>query len=251
MNALGETSLNSGACDIEEAISAVIIISETEYVLNGKVVSIQDSDSGRALPPENSREVTPRLIETLKNHIYREMYCRPRLSASALVSKKYLTRDHVAALSNANSGSGTWEAGWIIASCIDEDQLIVARDRIQFCVSTNYVRTQSGSPTRGAQCRVRVPKEMRQLAMGFYLVLGNAPMDILGCLECPLVRLYWNLKSTQAVDFIRIVTHGLNPLNIPFRAKVVSSPTAYFRADAALLCIEKHYLTPQFQKNLA
>ena len=83
---------------------------------------------------------------------------------------------------------------------------------------------------------------MRQLASGFYLAMGNEDMDTLFKLEDILVRLYWNLESEVAVPFIRTITTGLNELSIPFRAKVISNPTAFCRADAGVLCLEKRFL---------
>ena len=86
----------------------------------------------------------------------------------------------------------------------------------------------------GDRCQVWLAKEQREFLPGFYLATGNAESPVAE--EVPSTRaLYWHLKSDAAVPFIGIATSLLNESQIPFRAKVLSDPKVYHRADAGVI----------------
>src|SRR5262249_40748610 len=150
-------------------------------------------------------------------------------------------RDLVAALSAANSGHGTWEPGWAINHLEEDGHVAVAKDGLTFWVKRDGVRCENGMIRPGTSCRVRVPKELRGLAPGFYLATGDGEgdNDDRGDDGEPLLRYYWNLTSAAAAPFMRSTTTLLNAAGIPFRVKLLVDPSAYERADAGVLYMRR------------
>lgn len=68
---------------------------------------------------------------------------------------------------------------------------------------------------------------------GFIVMIGRRePNAHLGALH----RVYWNLNSVSAADFVSRTTHHLNCLRVPFRLKVLTEPRAYdHRCDTAIV----------------
>src|SRR5207249_11140751 len=114
-------------------------------------------------------------------------------------------RDLVTALSAANSGRGTWEPGWTIGRLEEDGHVAVAKDGLTFWVTQDGLRAEEAAIRPGVSCRVRVPKELRNLAPGFYFAIGDGEGDYddRGDDREPLLRYYWNLTSAAAVPFMR------------------------------------------------
>ena len=84
----------------------------------------------------------------------------------------------MAALSDANAGSGSWEPGWIVDRC-DGDEAIVATPRLRVRVPAAECRADDGGSIRsGVAVSVRLPKELPALSPGFFMVLGAAEFEV-------------------------------------------------------------------------
>jgi hypothetical protein len=75
---------------------------------------------------------------------------------------------------------------------------------------------------------------------GYYTVLGNADQPNRDD-ETPLaiVRFYWHLVAAVAPPWVGELTRRLNAAGVPFHAKLLSDPSAYLRADAAVLYVAR------------
>jgi hypothetical protein len=203
-----------------------------------KTLSIdQNPTSGKDLTKEEQRKS---IINLLATELYARFYCRPHNPPLAR-HEPLLERDHIIALSNANTGTGTWEPGWKIVSVEQDGRYGVMRDQVTFWVEKAGLKTRSRIWRVGDYCRVRVGKELRYLSPGFYFAIGNGNGNYSSDVTDPLVRIYWHLTSAVSVEFIRQTTVRFNSNNIPFRAKVISNPNGYTRADSGVTYLEQRH----------
>ncbi|HKI02259.1 MAG TPA: T3SS effector HopA1 family protein [Thermoanaerobaculia bacterium] len=212
--------------DLVGIAEAVRITSPNSYVLRGE----------ERVFPEAEADPPP-MLRSLETELYLWLYTR--LSPGAAVGDPLGSRDLVNALSAANQGTGTWEAGWRIVAVEEDGSLAVARDEVTFWVPPAGVRTASGRHDAGDYCRVRVGKELRNLMPGFYVAIGNGETD--RDRPRPLLRLYWHLTAEAAAPYMAAMTGALNGLGLPFRTKVLADPAAYRRADAGVLYVERRF----------
>ena len=220
------------AADLLDLAAAVRITSPRSYLLLGEERVFPGQEAAEGEPPP--------MLQSLETEIYVHLYTRlQRLSAAAGAGVDPLgSRDLVNALSAANQGTGTWEAGWRITSREEDGTRAVARDGVTFWVSPAGLRTAGRREADGDYCRVRVGKELRNLIPGFYVAIGNGEATA-GDRPRPLLRLYWHLTAEAAVPYMAAMTSALNALGIPFRTKVLADPASYVRADAGVLYVER------------
>jgi HopA1 effector protein family len=229
--------------DLKLVAEAVEIHSPTQYSLLGEL-----RDFAAAVPfvspapaqPAAAVPATPLFMSVLETDLYSRLYVRP-INLAAAPSDLLAQRDHVSALSAANNGVGTWEPGWRIVSNDADGRVAVSKDQVTFWTQPAGVRTRSGKVRCGDFCRVWVGKEMRQLLPGFYFAFGNGDQQDNRDTSDPLVRFYWHLTATAAVEYMALVTTQFNRASIPFRTKVMADPAGYVRADAGVLYLERRY----------
>ena len=214
--------------------SAVQIHSDTHYSINGQL---------RILPTYAiGTSVADAMQTAIQFDIYRDLFCRPT-AQGVMAQDGHALRDHVAALSQANTGTGSWEQGWRIAGRDSNGTIAVLKTDVTYWALPENVRAHKDLVV-GAPCEVRIPKEMRYLVPGFYMAVGNydlsesLPSTVTLTSSSKLVRLYWHLTAETSIRFINMVTHLLNSNEIPFRVKVVSNPALYLRADAGVLYLK-------------
>lgn len=148
------------------------------------------------------------------------------------------------ALSRANSGRGTWEPDWTLERLEDGESVAVRRGSVVYFAEPRRVRVdprpvgeEAGAPAAGGGCRVFVPEERQRLHAGGYLALGDAELAPAAELRC-LVRVYWHLRASAAVPWVRSLTAQLNRRRVPFRLKVTASVRRFDVADAGVLYLE-------------
>jgi hypothetical protein len=208
--------------DLRAVSEAAVILSPTRYVILGETREI-------SLIPENSPEETPALVKSLEQDLYTRLYTRA-VESGPVLADQLAWRDHVAALSAANTGRGTWEPGWVIGDPDTEGRIAVSKDGMTLFALPEGVRVAAD------QCRVRVPREWRHLVPGFYFAIGDTESTDK---PEPSVRFYWHLTARAAVPYMATTTKALNGGGIPFRTKVLSDPGAYQRADAGVLYVAR------------
>jgi hypothetical protein len=214
-------------------LDAVAIVSPTQYTLAGNAREV-------AAPPDGCAVGDVPLVEALQNEMYTALYCR-WTNAGGRRGNELADRDLVLALAQANTGHGTWEPGWKICGPDEDGRLPVAKDGLTLWVQPDQVRNRSHSRRLGTPCRVRIGKELRELSQGFYFAIGDG--DELDSRDDDerMVRLYWHIEREGAVELIRTITSTLNPLRIPFRAKVVNFVAGFPRSDAGVLYLDRRY----------
>lgn len=186
--------------------------------------------------PESRIQAGP-LVTALADDLYERLYIRPSPSPQS-VDHILARRDHLAALSEANTGRGQWESGWTIVEC-GGGEPVATKDGLFFRVPRSHLQPEDDTFRPGQPCRVLVPKELRGLIAGFYVALGDAggPSKNQGEDMGPTLRYYWHLEPQAAASFVATATALSNEVSLPFRLKVPSDPNAYSRADAGVMYV--------------
>jgi len=241
---------------IERAVAATSILSRTSFAWFGEP---QQSLPPRAEAAMDGAAARAYLVYALQSRLYASFYClggASRDGFDAAPTHQLGPSPFVLALSRANCGTGTHEAGWTVAALQDE-RVVVERDGLRLWVRPEDLHSgerasQADAPPDaplgmrsdaigpGAAVGVLMPKELMRLSPGFYMALGDAefPADA----SAPLVRLYWSLRSEGAAVLVGLLTGALNRAGLAFRLKVISDPGGYRRCDAGVL----YTLAPQF-----
>ena len=226
--------------DIMRVLTAVNVLSDTEYELNGIV---RDISKLRVFDPTRGMELTAgpdkpdlrveRFRTVLMTDIYNSLYSA---TSPSPVSPNLDPNDFIPSLSKANSGTGTFQEGWfLLGQEQGSNKLIVQKDDVLFWAHPEDVVAGPSAGSTDGTCYVRVAKEARQIMPTFYMAFGNASrLDIPA--DCgPLLRFYFNLTPTAAEPYLSAITRRLNQRRIHFRTKVIADPAGYSRSDAGVL----------------
>lgn len=216
--------------DLAAALAVVRIRSPTGYTFAGEE---------RQFPPPADPAADPPFLAALEQELYARVYTRP--TPTPPPADFLAQRDHLAALSAANTGGGSWEPGWQVVGLEPDGRVAVRKDEVTFWVTPDGLRARAGPPAVGGYCRVRVAKEMRSLMPGFYCAIGDGDQHDAGDAPAPLVRYYWHLTARGAAAYMAAATAVLNRRAVPFRTKVLSDPNGYGRADAGVLYLERRH----------
>jgi hypothetical protein len=217
--------------DLKEIVDATAIQSVDRFLVAGLVFDV---------PPDVGNDGA--LTSLLANALYRHMYCRPAPQPVTRTIDRRAARVFVDELSSANCGTGTWEPGWRIEAIEPDGTLVVAnqRDDLTLWAQPQQFCSANASVRAGDIGRLHVGKEWREMLPGYYTALGDADQPVTdNGTPAEVVRLYWHLTATIAPRWIRELTHRLNAADVAFRAKVLSVPATYFRADAGVLYLAR------------
>jgi hypothetical protein len=172
------------------------------------------------------------LVSSLGSELYASFYCRGRPVPARFGEPAPLAPDPglAAALSRANAGGGSWQAGWVVERISGADAVVMsdvrARVPLPDCRAAGGVRP-------GAEVQIRFPKEHLWLAPGFYTALSDAAVEVESARA--VLRIYWNVTPAGAPALMRVLTTRLNASEVPFRLKIADHPFRLDRCDAAVL----------------
>jgi hypothetical protein len=222
----------SGSARIPEALEALRVDSLSQYVWLGQRFEVR-----REAPGDRAM-----LASALATRLYLDFYCPggvappegPPDPPGSLLPSPY-----VKALSAANNGRGSSQAGWTVVAA-DDGLLVVERDGLKLWARPSEVAAPDGRREPGSEVTVVVPSESLGLAPGFYTAYGDAG----GCSPdagTAVDRFYWNVQPAAGPAVLGAVTTVLNGAGIPFRFKIADDPAAV-RCDAGVL-----YATPSWR----
>jgi hypothetical protein len=225
----------SSGSELREVIGAVTIRSLTRFSVGDEILEVSADAPG-------SDAGATRLTERLGDVIYRRLYCRPERGRPLVPTGHRAVRSFVERLSQANSGCGTWEPGWVVAAVEHDGTLVVHKrtDDLTLWARPQQFRVRSGEVGPGAVGRLRLGKELREMLPGYYMVLGDADHEDDDPERPPaVVRFYWHLAADGAELWVRELTTRFNRAGVPFHAKLHSDPAMFVRADAGVLYVCK------------
>lgn len=231
---------------ISDIVVATTILSRTKFVIAGQSSPSISSQVERAMLPETARKF---LIYSLQQKLYAHYYSTiPRIRA---VRPPAVDSAFVEALSEANAGSGHWEAGWEVIRTEGTGLVVASKNDLTLWLGPNDYETDFSALSAGVKVRVRFGKERRGISPGFYLALGNSSSE----LKKDVLRFYWNIRSSGAIRLVSSITSLLNKRQIAFQFKIVNSLTFFGRRDAAVLYVAREdyqaatkALSPIYQK---
>jgi hypothetical protein len=175
------------------------------------------------------------LITCLREELYYSFFCHGHPVPARWGEPQPLSGDPWLgeALSQANTGHGSWEPGWKIESSENEEALVAtrllrARVPLVDCRAPRSLRP-------GAMVSVRLPKEFPERSPGFYTAVGDAPADL--ATSEGIVRVYWNISAPGAAGLVRTLTARLNAQRVAFWLKVADHHVRLTRCDAAVLYV--------------
>ncbi len=179
--------------------------------------------------------------EAVAELLYATLHCRmPSRSAAVPAFSNWVgARQFVDRLSRANSGTGTWQGGWVARSVDPDGQRIVERRGVQFRATPAECRGSAVFPGPGEAVQVRLAKEYREMVPGFYLALGEAD-DVRDTV--PIVRIYWNVTPRGAEHLVGVLTRALNRDGVPFQLKILGEPLRFDRCDSAVLYLPREWI---------
>ena len=228
---------------IAAVLRAVTFHSPTRYSWSGKPIPRLPRPVLDALSPSEARSY---LLYTLQRQLYNDFYCQGGLSANRTQNRLPRLRAQsytfTQALSGANAGSGTWEAGWVVHAVTGGQARVERNGLALYLPYRPQVEEAPEAALPGRPLQLRLPKEFHSLSPGFYFALGDRPFS--EDASPNLLRLYWNLTPPGAVRWIGLVTARLNHAGLPFKCKVLNDPEAYLRCDAGVLYIRKEDYQP-------
>ncbi len=184
----------------------------------------------RPRPARSARPTRRALISSLALDLYNQLYIRPSSPDLGVLDGLARARAGVGIV-RCQQRTGIVGPGWTVHRIDTDGRAVVENDGISFLGADYQSARRSGAIEAGERCSVWIANELRWMIPGFYFVIGDADGD-----ECQhRGRFYWNLSPSIAVEFVSVATSLLNRWLIPFRAKVVSDPNAYARADSGVL----------------
>jgi hypothetical protein len=216
--------------ELQRLADRVEIRSCTSGSVAGEFIELTDKQAGG-----------PDFADLLSSALYRRLYCRPQPHAVPGPPDLRAARVFIETLSNANGGNGCWDADWTVERA-DADGMLQLRkvgQKLRFWAFETEFRPDDGEHSLAATGRVRIGKELREMLPGFYMALGEAdrPSRASGQPRT-MTRFYWHLTAQAAVLWLAELTRRFNAAAVPFEAKVLSDPGAYWRADAGVLYID-------------
>jgi hypothetical protein len=224
---------------IAEALRAVTIRGATRYAWLGH--------ASRPLPRALEAELDDAacrayLVSCLGEELYWSFYCRGRPVPARWGEPEPVAPDPwlAAALSDANTGRGSWERGWTVET-VEGPDAVVANGAVRARIPRRDCRGPAGVRP-GAAVSLRLPKELPSLSPGFYTAVGDASADPPS--SPGVVRAYWHVTRAGAPDLVRALTERLNAAEVPFRLKVADHPFRLDRCDAGVLYLPGADLGP-------
>nr|BBC15200.1 hypothetical protein [Streptomyces sp.]BBI93418.1 hypothetical protein [Streptomyces sp.] len=135
------------------------------------------------------------------------------------------------ALTEANQGSGYWDADWHTVTTGPEGSQ-VRKNGVTLTVTTKESLPTTAVP--GQRVSVRFPPHRPYTYPGWYLAIGDEGMPRHG--EQPVVRLYYAPRGpAAAADLMRAITGRLCSAGVPYQLKAANHPEGYERRDAMVL----------------
>jgi class II lanthipeptide synthase len=214
---------------VAAALDVLRIESPTSFSWCGESSPSLPAEVAAAMPPETARAY---LRDQLQSRLYSSFYCSGRPVSprpqSPLVERPHAASPFIDALSRANSGTGSREAGWTIDRIEEDGRVVVCRHGLSLWARPEEVE---GEIAPGSEVSVVLPSELLRLSPGFYMALGDVEVGP----EETLTRHYWNLSSPGGEALVAAGTRALNLAGLPFRLKVLLDPAGYSRCDAGVL----------------
>lgn len=224
------------ADQIAAAVAAIAIVSPDTISWLGRPVTLPAAtERGR----NRSQAARASLRPLLQQQLYSTFFLSGGVTSTreaAAPSYGAATRPFALALREANTGTGSWESGWVITGTSGDD-VTLRRDGLELTAPRDAWRRPPGQWIEpGDQAQLRLPKDLPAYSPGFYLALGVEPFSRH---DRQKIRLYWNVSPEGAIRLMERCTSLLNEERVPFHLKVCNDPGRFGRCDPAILYLRQ------------
>jgi hypothetical protein len=218
------------ASAVAEALAVLDIPSSMSHSWMGEVVHLPEVVARVCDRNGMRKALVGSICSTLYDCFYTQGAPRPTRRAGEVAGTER-TMSHE--LSAANAGAGCLEPGWRVVG-EDGGRHVVQRGGLRLWVAAEEI---AGGTATGDDVALRLPAELPLYSPGFYIARGDRGFSA----ELPRVldRFYFDVRPEGAVPFVREATRRLNQAGLAFSAKVVDDPSAFDRADSAVLAVER------------
>jgi hypothetical protein len=151
-----------------------------------------------------------------------EAHNNPNNSALSLENNMHMGADiqFYGQLHNSNSGTGYFDAGWLVKIEEHDGSLAVAKDGLTLHLDrTKHLSAAEQNAEKGDVVSIQMPKNLIQ--PGYYVAVSN-----LGAGRSE-VEIYFNVSPEGAVCLMQVLTKSLNEAMIPFTLKTLYNPSEY------------------------
>ena len=226
---------------LSKILAAVSIQSPGSFWLGGQVITIDDSQR-REANAEAETESAP-LVRQLVAHLYHRCYSRPfEEGVPGGPMRPQADDDFVQQLSAANTSRDRLSRGWQLLRLLPTEHYIAQKDGLVRILATSECQLEPGSATdlnEGGLISVPWSRQSTTIQPTFYFAFGEAIGDQQD--DADLMKVYWNIRAAGMPLLMRLLTQRLDRFRIPFRLKCLNNPTAYTRADAAVLFMSRRF----------
>ena len=216
---------------IAAALHAATVLGPTQYAWLGR--------RSRRVPATllaemEGAERRTYLVTCLREELYSSFYCHGRPVPARWGALQPVSSNPwlVTAMSEANTGRGSWDPGWTVQR-LDREEAVVTARRLRMRVPLTECLA-SGEVCPGSEVSVRLQKGLPAFSPGFYTALGDAA-PVTSASSAGVLRVYWNVGRAGAPALMGALTSRLNAERIAFRLKVADHPVRLERCDAAVL----------------
>lgn len=227
--------------DIKRVIDAVLFTSETSYFIGPiyrtlETITSANLPEAAPAPGKGPRTTRENVMNTLMADIYTHFYRADENGNGAALP--YKKNNFILKLSQANTGAGTWESGWILMGKEQgTGKMVVQKNNVRFCLEKEKIR-RLDKDIYNTPCMVKTEKEIHLESSNFYYACGDTDKSQVAGYAGQTMRFYWNLTPQGAIRFIHILTTELNERKIAFRAKVISDPAKYTKTYSGVLYVD-------------
>lgn len=230
---MNETMAADFRSQVSDVLRATSISSSNRAYWFGKPLE-PASASGIRLAKEQRREV---LVLALRRRLYEDFFCAGGAGRTSLPAPRASageTAEFRRRLRAANTAPSYVDADWLLLE-FEGDEVVAARPGLQVWAPLDLCEPGPLSLVPGEQIGVDMPAELPNVSPGYYTACGA---DWPASHPPNLVRLYWHLTPESAPPLVQTLTAGLSRLRVPFRLKVLNTPSAYVRCDAGVLYVD-------------
>ncbi|WP_394209839.1 T3SS effector HopA1 family protein [Enterovibrio calviensis] len=181
------------------------------------------------------------LVSFLYRLVYLHCYAKLPIEKCFSVSKRNVEVDSqfLKKLQSANPSESRWSRNWRVIYCFRNGVAATRKSRVRIFYQGQFLASEPRAQIRkGDIIHCFNSHESTSLQRDFYYVFGDffdTDID-----SSKTLRIYFNLKASEAAAAISHLSFELNRVHIPFTLKCLNSPALYGRADSGVLYVAKH-----------
>src|ERR1700691_246568 len=209
-----------------ELVAALTVTSDNEFLWYGRRATTVAAAGPESVDGHG-------LVSALALHLYVAFYCAGGATPWPSTPQDRPTPAYTRALRRAGGAGETWMNGWRMTPASNATGVGVVHDGIMWWARSDAVTLgRRAKPQLDEPVEVRVPSERVAISPGFYGLVGRC-----GSPSPPIIRFYWNVRALGGPKLISVLRESLNEAAIGFTLKILKSPGAFVRADAAVLYV--------------